>query len=413
MYSLVLNIAMYILRLLGKKNEKLRLFVEGRDNLIPRIKEACSGYDDIIWFHTPSYGDFEEARPIIDATRTRYPDAKILLTFFSPSGYEMRKNYKNVDWVFYLPIDTRRNMREFLDAVRPKKAIFTIGEYWFNTLKELRNRKIDTYVMSIRILPNSTYLKWYAFPFRNLFRTCYKNIIVKDERSVDILSRIGAKGVVHIGDARFDRVFDIAAEPWNDPIVDSWCGEEKVFIAGSSCPGGDDDIVLACAAKHQDKKFLFIPHEIHKSVNDHIIEEAKAGAVLYSEVQSGNVSEERLRNAQILIIDKVGMLARLYRYGFAAFIGGGFINMPHSVIEPAVYGLPDAMGPQYERDLHFVDMVKDGCGFSFEDADSFNLWYEKISSDREYLATIGKIASSYCESNRGATDKIMNLIFES
>jgi 3-deoxy-D-manno-octulosonic-acid transferase len=184
MYSFCIRIAFFIARIMGLWNEKMRFFVKGRKNLLEKIQQAVSGYDNIIWFHAASYGDFEEARPIVDATRKKFPDRKILLTFFSPSGYEARKTYKSVDWVFYLPMDTLSNVRKFVEIVRPSKAIFTIGEYWRNYLKELRSHDVDTYIMSVRILPDSPYLKWYGFFYREIFRTAYKNIIVKDERSV-------------------------------------------------------------------------------------------------------------------------------------------------------------------------------------------------------------------------------------
>lgn len=406
-YNIVMQVAMFAARIVALWNPKVKLFVDGRKGLLDRIEQACGKEKDIIWFHTSSYGDFEEGRPIIDETRKRYPDAKILLTFFSPAGYEMRKTYKSVDWVFYLPMDNSRNVRRFLDIVRPKKAIFTLGEYWYNYLTELRERKIDTYVMSVRILPSSPYLKWYGFLHRSLFKTCYKRIIVKDAVTEEILHGIGASAAVKVGDARFDRVLDIANEPWTDPIVEKWACGKKVFIAGSTCEG-DDDIVLATAAKHPEMKFLFIPHELFPEPVLHIKAEAKHGCVIYTET---NPDDAALESAQILVINKVGLLARVYRYGFASYIGGGFINMPHSVIEPAVYGLPVGMGPQYQRDLHFVDLMEMGAGASFKNAAEFETWYDRLVSDSAFLEDASRKAAAYCAENKGATDTIMNLIF--
>lgn len=422
MYSLCIRIAFFIARIMGLWNEKMRFFVKGRKNLLDKIQQAVGGYDNIIWFHTSSYGDFEEARPIVDATRKKFPDRKILLTFFSPSGYEARKTYKSVDWVFYLPMDTLTNARKFVEIVRPSKAIFTIGEYWRNYLKELRLHGVDTYIMSVRILPDSPYLKWYGFFYREIFRTAYKNIIVKDERSVELLKGIGAPTVTHVGDARFDRVLDIAAEEWHNEIVEAWQGDQKSFIAGSTCPGGDDDLVVFVANRHLQDKFMFIPHEIEAEPIRHIIDSIKGKAVIYSEVESAflpgaaesdkSEATDKLRSAQVLIIDKVGMLSKLYRYGYASLVGGAFINMPHSVIEPAVYGLPIAMGPQYERDLHFVDLLEKGAGISVTNGEELDIWYNKLHQDPEYLARISKVAIDYCLENKGATETIMDLIFK-
>ncbi|MCI1785464.1 MAG: hypothetical protein LKI59_04910 [Bacteroidales bacterium] len=422
MYSLTIRIVFFFLRIVGLWNEKVRLFVKGRKNLLPRIAEAVKGYDNIIWFHTASYGDFEEARPIVDATRKKFPESKILLTFFSPSGYEARKTYKSVDWVFYLPMDTAHDTRMFIETVRPAKAIFTIGEYWSNYLKQLRSHNIDTYVMSVRILPDSPYLKWYGAPYRKIFRTSYKNIFVKDEQTMEILKCVGAPTVTHVGDARFDRVLDIASEEWHDDIVDVWTGGRKAFIAGSTCAGGDDDLVIYVANRHLSDKFLFIPHEIEAAPVKHICDNIKGNTVIYSEMEAAfsggvqteayNAAKDKLEKAQVLIIDKVGMLSKLYRYGFASFVGGAFINMPHSVIEPAVYGLPVAMGPQYEKDLHFVDLKNLGAGISVKTGGELNAWYEKLVKNPEYLATVSHMALDYCAGNKGATDTIMHLIFD-
>ncbi|MFA6592472.1 MAG: glycosyltransferase N-terminal domain-containing protein [Bacteroidales bacterium] len=421
MYSIAINIVFFFLRIVGLWNEKVRLFVKGRKELLDRIEAAVKDYDDIIWFHTASYGDFEEARPIVDATRKAFPERKILLTFFSPSGYEARKTYKSVDWVFYLPMDTKRNAGEFLRIVRPVKAIFTIGEYWRNYLTQLKMHNVDTYVMSVRILPDSPYLKWYGAFYRNLFRNCYKNIIVKDAESVKLLKGIGAPNVTHVGDARFDRVIDIASEPWHNSVVESWACGRKVFVAGSTCPGGDDDLVIYVANKHPEDKFLFIPHEIEAVPIKHITDSVRGGCVIYSDVekafepdassQSREAAEKALSHAQALVIDKVGMLSKLYRYGFASLVGGAFINMPHSVIEPAVYGLPVAMGPQYERDLHFVDMLREGAAVSVKTGEELDQWYVRLKTEPAFLSESGKKAIAYCASNKGATETIMHLIF--
>lgn len=433
MYSLLIHIVYFFIRIAAIWNEKLGYFVNGRKGLLKKIKKAVEGQDNIIWFHTASYGEFEEARPVIDALREKNPECKILLTFFSPSGYLARKNYKNADWVFYLPMDTYFNARRFVNIVKPKKAIFTIGEYWFNFLHQLKRNQVDTYVMSVRILPDSPYLKWYGFIHRYLFRTAYKNIIVKDRRSVELLNGIGVKNAVYLGDARFDRVLDIATKPWHDGVVDSWLsaqsmnvegnGEDglnesklskNVFAAGSTCPGGDDDLALAVANSHPKDKVIIIPHEIHEDDIKHIEENAKYGAVRYTTLEQNKATLDVVLKdrPQILIVDKIGILSKIYRYADISFVGGGFINMPHSVIEAAVYGMPVLMGPQYKRDIHFVAMKEAGFGFSVATSDEIISLYDKLRNNPEYLEQLSNQAYDFCAINRGSTAKILSLIFD-
>lgn len=421
MYSLLIHVVYFFIRIAALWNEKLKQFVQGRKNLFPQLEKALSGQENIIWFHSASYGEFEEARPILDLVKEQHPEYKILLTFFSPSGYLARKNYKNADWVFYLPMDTYSNAKKFVNIVKPKKAIFTIGEYWFNYLDQLSKHEIDTYIMSVRILPDSPYLKWYGAPFRKLFKTKYKKIIVKDKRSVELLNGIGVKVASYLGDARFDRVLDIATEPWSDSIVDTWCEKpNKVFVAGSTCPGGDDDLVIALANAHPKDKFMIIPHEIHEDALRHIEENVNNSVVRYSAYEnmtdsksiSESTNEKKLKEAQILIVDKVGMLSRLYRYADISFIGGGFINMPHSVIEAAVYGMPVLIGPQYKRDIHFVQMKEAGFGFSVATEQEIIKLYDRLHSDNELLESLSSQAEEFCQRNKGASRKILSAIFD-
>ena len=421
MYTLAINIVSLLLKVIALWNKKIKLFVDGRKDVLSRIQNAVSGYDGIIWFHTASMGEFEEARPIIEATRKRFPDRKILLTFFSPSGYEPRKRWPVVDWVFYLPLDTAGNARRFVEAVRPSKAIFTIGEFWFNYLSQLRKHNVDTYIMSVRITMKEPYLKWYGGAYRRLLRTSYKAVMVKDHNTEKLLQEIGCKNVKVTGDARFDRVKAVACEKWSDPVVETWLGGKKAFVAGSTC-FKDDDLVIALANKYTDVKVLIIPHEIDNEPIEHIVDSVANGAVVYSDVEnafSRNCSDTQakeqvsgsLRSAQVLIVNKIGMLSKLYRYGDSALIGGGFINMPHSVIEASVYGMPVVMGPQYHKSLPFIELMELGAATPVCDDKDILAWYQRLYDDPEYLGKVSNIAYDYCERNTGATDIIMNEIY--
>lgn len=384
---------------------KIKKQIDGQKSLLERIEAACSGVDGIIWFHVASLGEFEEARPVIEATRDRFPDGKILLTFFSPNGYEARKSWPVVDWVFYLPFDTRRKMCRFFDAVRPSKAIFTIGELWPNMMREIRTRGINASIMSVRTEPDSSLFGWLGSGRRKIFRTSYRHVLVQNERSCKLLQDIGVPNVQKVGDARVDRVLKIAAEPWNNAVVDRWCGGEKVLVAGCTSTVEDDDFVIAIANAHTDKKVMVVPKEMDPEPMHRMISAVNGRGALYSSFENG---EPGIENVQVLIVDKVGMLAQLYRYGYAAIVGGGFAFMPHSVIEPAVYGLPVLFGPKYQRETHCVDLVELGAGTSASTPEEALAWFDKLPAR---LPEASKKASDYCRANAGATDAIMQIVF--
>ncbi len=419
MYSILIYIVWFFIRVASLWNPKLKLFADGRKDCIRRIEDAVRGYDDIIWFHCASMGEFEEARPVMEATRERYPDRKILLTFFSPSGYEVRKNWPVVDWVFYLPMDTFSNARRFVNAVRPSKAVFTIGEFWFNYLSQLRKNGIDTYIMSVRAVKASPYLKWYGGIYRKLLRDSYKAIMVKDGKTLELLHRSGCRNAVRTGDARFDRVLSIASEEWSNPVVDCWSCGRKVFVAGSTHQK-DDDVVIPLINAFPDAKVLVVPHELDMVPIRRIQSSVVNKTVVYSEVEDDFISsdasiaesaEKSLKEAQVLIINKIGMLSKLYRYGEAAFVGGGFTTLPHSVIEAAVYGMPVSMGPLYDKNLQFVELMALGAATPASMGQELADWYKGLKADPERLSELSRTAYEYCQDNGGATERIMAIIF--
>lgn len=385
--------------------EKTKKLINGRKGLLERLEAACGGVDGIIWFHVASLGEFEEARPVMEATRERFPQGKILLTFFSPNGYEARCHWPVVDWVFYLPFDTRRNMRRFLDIVRPSKAVFTIGELWPNLMREIRRRGIDASIMSVRTEENSSLFGLFGMGRRKSFRTCFSHVLVQNELSRKLLEGIGVPHVQKVGDARVDRVLKIAAEPWSNALVERWCGNRKVLVAGCTSSLQDDDLVIAIANAHPDKKILVVPKEMNPDPMQRMIAAVNGRGALYSSFENG---EKGIEDVQVLIVDKVGMLAQLYRYGYAAVVGGGFAYMPHSVIEPAVYGLPVLVGPIYSREVHFVQLLALGAGTSVQTPEEAVAWFDSLPARREAMS---EKASAYCRANAGATDAIMHIIF--
>ena len=391
--------------------EKLKLFFQGRKGLLPRIEAAVKGEKDIIWFHVPSFGEFEEARPVIEATRARFPERKILLTFFSPTGYIPLQHYEKVDWVFYIPLDTPWDMKRFLDAVRPARAIFTITDFWPVMMNMLRRRGIPTYIMSVHVEPDSYHLSWWDVNYRQIMRNCYTCVMVRDQMSYDVLTKLGVPRVKITGDPRLDRVADILKEPWSNPVVEAWSGGKKVFMAGSTFPA-EDEMMLEIANAHPEEKFLIIPHETDPKEADDIVSGARHGAVKYTDFE-GKETDTKLPDAQILIINTVGMLSRLYRYGYAALIGGGFTdNMPHSVVEPAIFGMPITFGPVYGRESHCRALTALGGAFPVNNKEELKAFYQKCATDKEFVEKAAAITREYCLGLTGATQKIVDTIFE-
>lgn len=385
--------------------QKNKRFIAGQRGLLARIEAACSGVDGIIWYHVASFGEFEEARPVIQETRRRYPDAKILLTFFSPSGYEPFKDWPVADWVFYLPLDFPWKVRRFLNAVRPVKAVFTIGEHWVFYLNALRRRKIDTYIMSVYMKEDTKYLKWYYFLFRQIYRKCYTHVITQDERTVGIVRKLGTPVVSCAGDARVERALEIADSEWSNELIEGWLAGEKAFVAGSTTHLQDDEMISSLVNSHPQDKFIIVPHEPSREMVERITKMLKVKSCCLSE---GAIPAD----AKVVIVDSVGSLSRLYRYGFASYVGSGFVgDCVHSVVEPAAYGQPVSFGPLYGRSVHAINMVECGACFSFPEPASFCAWYDRLKSDAAFLAQASKAAYDYCQSGRGSTDRIMEIIF--
>lgn len=391
--------------------QKVKLFFQGRKGLLPKIEATLKGEKDIIWFHVPSFGEFEEARPVIEATRARFPEGKILLTFFSPTGFIPLQHYEKVDWVFYIPLDTPWGMKRFLDAVHPSKAIFTITDFWPVMMNMLRRRKIDTYIISVHVEPDSYHLSWWDFNYRQIMRNCYNCVMVRDRMSYDVLTKLGVPRVTITGDPRVDRVADILKEPWSDPVVEAWSAGKKVFIAGSTFPY-EDKMMLEIANAHPEVKIMIVPHETDPKEADDIVAGAQHGAVKYMDYKGGK-PDQNLLDAQILVVNTVGILARLYRYGYACLIGGGFTdNMPHSVVEPAVFGMPISFGPVYGRESHCRALTQLGGAFPVNDQEELNAYFDKCVNDKEFVEKASQITRDYCQRSTGATQVIMDTIFE-
>lgn len=383
-------------------SEKTRKFLNGRRGLLARIEKECKGVDNIIWVHSASYGEIEESRPVIEAIRASYPEVKILVTYFSPSGYEYRKDEDWADFVYYLPIDTPRNARRFLDAVRPIRVLVSVSDYWLFFLNEIRKRGIPAYLVSGRFTPEMSYFKPLGFIYRKVFRTCFRGIFVRDNISFELLDSIGVQNVILAGDPRMDRVAELVSSQWSDSFIERWSCGSKVFVGGSTLPGEDDAIVVALANAHPSDKFLIVPHDISEKQIEGLCACVKGKCVRYSSLPEG------FENAQVMIVDTVGMLSRIYRYGFASYVGAGFDGAPHSVIEPAAYGCPVSFGPDINTQQHCLNLVSCGGAAIVHNPQEAIAWYDSLTGEALEKASIA--CSEYCRKQRGVAESIMKEI---
>lgn len=402
LYNFCIAVYALLVRLVAPFNRKARLWCEGRKGLTERLQRAIGDAEHIVWVHSSSLGEFEQGRPIVDYIRAHYPDYKILLTFFSPSGYEMRKNYPNADYVFYIPVDTRRRVRQFLDVVKPEVAIFVKNEFWLNMLAELRRRNIRTYLASAIFRRNSIFFNPVGDIWRKALHS-FDTLFVQDEGSKALLAEIGVENVVVAGDTRFDRVSAIAEQAEKVEIIEQFKGDKRLFVAGSTW-GPDEDILLPLINENPDIKFVIAPHEMDESRIERLLREVKGGAVRYTQLPSD------FADKQVLVLDTIGLLSRVYGSAEWAYVGGGFGVGIHSTLEAVVYGMPVAFGTNYRKFKEACDLIALGAGRSVRSAEELKVWFDELKSDKDYLARLSALAKVYVGQHRGATEKIVKEI---
>ena len=356
-----------------------------------------------IWFHAASLGEFEQGRPLIEKIRAKYPDYRILLTFFSPSGYEVRKNYRGADIVCYLPFDKPRNVRKFLDLVNPCMAFFIKYEFWKNYLDELHKRRIPVYSVSSIFRRGQIFFKWYGGTYRNVLRN-FDHIFVQNERSKRYLAKIGINRVTVVGDTRFDRVLQIREEAKDLPLVELFKNNTMTFVAGSSWQP-DEDLFIEYFNQHPEVKLIIAPHVIDENHLVEIIRKLKRPYVRYTRADEKNV-----RKADCLIIDCFGLLSSIYRYGEIAYIGGGFGVGIHNTLEAAVYGIPVIFGPKYQKFQEAVQLLEAKGGFSVKSYEELKALLDRMLEDESFLRETGTNAGTYVTGNAGATDKVLGMI---
>ena len=392
------------IRVASLVNEKAKLWVNGRKGILGKIEEALAGNHDkkkIAWFHCASLGEFEQGRPVMEAFREAMPDHRIFLTFFSPSGYEIRKNYPGADHVFYLPADTAGMAAKFIKVLSPDIVFFIKYEYWYNYLAVLKQREIPTYMVSVIFRPTQPFFRWYGSWFRKQLNNLTW-FFVQDEDSETLLRKIGIQQVSVSGDTRFDRVSSIVNQKKPVEGVDEFCKDSLVMLAGSTWPE-DEQILLPFILENKTKfKFIIAPHEVHKERIDLLMSRLGPGGLRFSQENETNIRETR-----ILVIDSIGILASLYRYAFISFVGGGFGVGIHNILESAAFGVPVIFGPNYKRFREARDLIREGGAYSIKSEDDFRTAFGRITDIPGERDRASGICTAYVTNHKGATAHIL------
>ena len=398
------NIAIYFY-LLGVAiaslfNEKVRKMWRGERAAFDVLKQKVDPEAKYVWFHAASLGEFEQGRPIMERLRSEHPEYKILLTFFSPSGYEVRKNYEGADIICYLPLDTPINAIRFLRLVRPVMAYFIKYEFWYNYLHILKYRHVPAYSVSSIFRPEQIFFKWYAKKYAGVLR-CITHFFVQNEQSRELLAKIGITEVTISGDTRFDRVLQIKEQSKHLPLVEAFKQDHKVFVAGSSWPP-DEEIFIRFFNEHPEWKLIIAPHVIGNDHLQQILSRLNRKTVRYTEATPETAAE-----AQCMIIDCFGLLSSIYHYGEVAYVGGVFGVGIHNVLEAAVWNVPVFFGPNNKRFQEAQQLLASGGGIEITNYSSFATAMQRFMDDDKWLEQCGSKAGDYVKSMAGATDIVL------
>ncbi|MCC7301234.1 MAG: 3-deoxy-D-manno-octulosonic acid transferase [Bacteroidia bacterium] len=413
LYNLGIFLYTCAIRIAALFNEKAAQWQRGRKHLWEELEQKLNGgtfrsAEERIWIHCASLGEFEQGRPLIERIRKEQPKAGILLTFFSPSGYEIRKNYPGVDIISYLPADFPGNARRFLDITVPTKVIFVKYEFWFNFLGELARRKIPHFLISGIFRTDQVFFKWYGGWFREFLKK-YDRIFLQNDESASLLNTIGILSHEVSGDTRFDRVNTLAADPAGESVSEVFSKNRSVMVCGSTWPA--DEELLARWCETGDKKdfcLILAPHETGPAHLDGILRRfASLRPSLHSAVKNNSVPED----CRMLVIDHIGSLSKLYRYGHVCYVGGGFGSGIHNLLEAAVYGKPVFFGPQHHKFNEALELMRAGGGFCITDAKDLEMKINFLFSDPMLLRMASMTSREYVVRRTGATERLYTAIF--
>lgn len=404
MYQLCIYLYLFGVAIYSRFNEKVRKMWLGERDTFRILREKVDPNARYIWFHAASLGEFEQGRPLMEQIKREHPDIKILLTFFSPSGYEVRKNYEGADIICYLPLDTITNARRFLRTIRPEMAFFIKYEFWYNYLHILKHRGVPVYSVSSIFRDGQVFFRWYGRQYSRVLK-CFTHFYVQNEKSKELLASIGLTNVTITGDTRFDRVLQIKEQAKQLPIVEQFTNGHKVFIAGSSWQP-DEDIFIKYFNEHRDWKLIIAPHVIGE---DHLqqIEKLLEGrkVIRYTETAEGS---EALADAEVLIINCFGLLSSIYHYADVTYVGGGFGVGIHNTLEAAVWDVPVIFGPNNEKFQEAQGLKACGGGFEITNHEDFTRLMDCFNNDTDYLKNAGQQAGGYVKQLSGASMRILS-----
>lgn len=403
-YNLLTTLTFPVLHLVALFSPKIKLFVRGRKDVFSMLAGKISPPDKTIWFHSASLGEYEQGLPVMEEIRKKFPGHKIVLTFFSPSGYEVRKNTAAADVVAYLPLDTKANARKFISLVHPEMVFFIKYEFWPNYLNELKRNNIKTYLISGLFRPNQAFFKWYGGFYREAFRA-FDHFFVQYESSKKLLETIGFTNVTVSGDTRYDRVSTILERDNSLPFVEQFINGKTTIVFGSSWPK-DESLFVDFINKEAGAKFIIAPHTIGESHINDIRNGITRKTVLFTEMEGKDLSQY-----DVFIVNTIGILGKIYSYADAAYVGGGFGTAGlHNILEPAAFGVPVVIGPNHQKFPEAVALAKVGGCLVVNNQEEMESTLGKLVHDDAFRKNAGTIAGSFVSSNRGAIAKIMNFI---
>jgi len=393
------------IRLTAFFKPKARLWIDGRKGYFEQLEKAfADNSSPVMWMHCASLGEFEQGRPILEAFRTEHPNYRVLLTFFSPSGFEIRKDYEQADEVYYLPLDTRKNASRFIKIVQPQIAIFVKYEFWYHFLTQLKQHKIPTLLVSAVFRPSQLFFKWYGALHRKMLH-CFQHIFVQDQASERLLkNKLKFKAVTIAGDSRVDRVVQIASKNKALPVVDTFAKGKQIFVGGSTWPADENILCDFINSSAPELKFIIAPHEIGAAHLKSIEQKINQTTVRYSEVDKADLSK-----IKVLIIDNIGLLSSLYRYARIAYIGGGFGKGIHNLLEPAAFGIPVIFGPAHQQFTEANILKNEGGGFAIENKSEFFQRIEFLADSDNYEKACAA-SQAFMLHHKGATDIVLKYL---
>ena len=404
LYNIGIFLYWLMARVISPWNRKAGLWIQGRMNWQAKLGNALGKDNKTIWFHCASLGEFEQGRPVIEGIRDRMPDHKILLTFFSPSGYEKRSDYQGADYVMYLPLDTRRNAKQLLDLISCEMAVFIKYEFWYYILRELQKRKIPVYLASGNFRSDQLFFRWYGSWYRH-FLNRFSHIFVQNQPSKELLAGIGLNNVSIAGDTRFDRVYELKQTPFSHPALENFGKNSAVIVAGSTWEKDEQLLEHACKELAEAVYWIIAPHELSEGHMQRL-QERFPDSVRYTELDESGIPG----NCRVVLVDTIGKLSYLYRYGTLAYIGGGFGKGIHNILEAATYGLPVIFGPEFRKFSEAIELSALGAAFPIGTDSELLLTIRQQLENPELLKTTSQIASDFVSMRVGATSAILEKV---